>query len=56
MKKTEKNPARVVDTRNNATLFAGTEWECMEFALKNYPLEEFPHVLVGLNDDEEGTE
>lgn len=54
--KTKKNPARVVDTRNNATLFTGTEWECMEFALKNYPHEEFPHVLVGVNDEEEDAE
>ncbi|WP_406528863.1 hypothetical protein [Bacillus velezensis] len=56
MMKTKKNPARVVDTRNNATFFTGTEWECMEFALKNYPQEEFPHVLVGLNDEEEGVQ
>lgn len=54
--KTKKNPACVVDTRNNVTLFTGTEWECMEFALKNYPHEEFPHVLVGVNDEDEDAE
>lgn len=52
----KRKPARVVDTRNNVTLFTGTEWECMEFALENYPREEFPHVLIGVNDEDEDNE
>ncbi|WP_339180878.1 hypothetical protein NST56_06710 [Bacillus sp. FSL R5-0560] len=51
--KINRKPARVFDTRNNATLFTGIERECMEFSLKNYPHEEFPHVLVGVNDEDE---
>ncbi|WP_366208038.1 hypothetical protein [Bacillus amyloliquefaciens] len=54
--KLKRKPARVFDTRNNVTFFTGTEWECMEFALKNYPHEQFPHVLVGLNDEDEDEE
>lgn len=38
---------RVFDSRNNSTLFEGTEWECMDFILKNYPGEDFVHVLIG---------
>ncbi|WP_368223553.1 hypothetical protein ABQ613_06880 [Bacillus velezensis] len=52
----KRNSARVVDTRNNATLFVGTEWECMEFTLKNYPHKQFPHVSVDINDEDEDNE
>ncbi|KYC83553.1 hypothetical protein MKY61_12360 [Bacillus sp. FSL M8-0315] len=41
---------RVFDSRNNSTLFEGTEWECMDFILKNYPGEDFVHVLIGKNE------
>ncbi|RDY83138.1 hypothetical protein [Bacillus amyloliquefaciens] len=47
----ERNSARVFDSRNNATLFVGTEWECMEFTLKNYPHKQFPHVSVDIKDE-----
>ncbi len=49
----KKKSSRVFDKRNNVTFFTGTEWECMEFALKNYPHEKSPHVLIGVNDEEE---
>lgn len=52
----KRNSARVFDSRNNATLFVGTEWECMEFTVRNYPHKQFPHVSVDMNDEDESHE
>lgn len=43
------SPARVVNTETDETLFTGTEWECMEWALENYPNDD--HIKVGKSKD-----
>ncbi|SET01195.1 hypothetical protein SAMN05421676_102339 [Salinibacillus kushneri] len=41
----------VIDSRNNAIYFEGTQWECMKFLNTNYPENEIgsEHMKVGIN-------
>jgi hypothetical protein len=42
---------KVYDKRTNEILKTGSEWECMEFILENYPngTEMYEHLMIGKN-------